>query len=124
MPYIMDNNETYSSIVHAKSISQFGISESKGLADESYGLSLSSHPYIHSHQGNYPRLFAWIMYELGAKNPLQQILITTFTVGLIAILLAFTFISKLANPWLAFIFCMVLISDYIFFSQWQITNLS
>lgn len=122
MPYVVDNNETYSSIIHAKSISQFGVSESKGLADEAYGPSLKAHPYVHSHQGNYPRLFAWIIYELGAKNPMQQILITTFTVGLAAILLAFAFISRIANTWFAFIFCLVLISDYVFFSQWQVVT--
>lgn len=122
MPYVMDNNETYSSIVHAKSISQFGVVKSKGLADESYGSSLSAHPYVHSHQGNYPRLFAWVIYELGATNPVQQILITTFTVGLAAILLAFSFISRIANPWFAFIFCLALLSDYVFFSQWQIVT--
>jgi hypothetical protein len=122
MPYVTDNNETYSSIVHAKSISQFGVSESKGLADESYGSSLKAHPYVHSHQGNYPRLFAWIIYELGATNPMQQIVITTFTVGLAAMLLVFTFISRIANPWFAFIFCLVLISDYVFFAQWQVVT--
>lgn len=122
MPFVTDNNETYSSIVHAKSISQFGVSKSYGLADEAYGPSLMAHPYVHSHQGNYPRLFAWIIYELGATNPMQQIVITTFTVGLVSILLAFTFISRIANPWFASIFCLVLLSDYVFFSQWQVVT--
>jgi hypothetical protein len=122
MPYVTDNNETYSSIIHAKSISQFGISKTYGLADEVFSPSSMAHPFVHSHQGNYPRLFAWVIYELGATNPMQQILITTFTVGLAALLLAFIFISRIANPWFALIFCLVLISDYVFFSQWQIVT--
>ena len=122
MPYVMDNNETYSSIVHAKSLNQFGVSSSKGLADEAYGSSPMAHPYVHSHQGNYPRLFAWVIYELGATNAVLQILITTFTVGLAAILIAFTFISRIANPRFALILCLVLISDYVFFSQWQVVT--
>jgi hypothetical protein len=122
MPYVMDNNETYSSIVHAKSIHQFGLSSSKGLADETYSSSPEAHPYVHSHQGNYPRLFAWLIYELGATNTVLQILITTFTIGLAAILIAFAFISRIANSCFALIFCLVLISDYVFFSQWQVVT--
>lgn len=122
MPYVMDNNETYSSIIHAKSIENFGISQSKGLADEVFSPHIAAHPYVHSHQGNYPRLYAWLIYKLGATTPAYQIVITTFTVGFAALLFAFGFFSRIANPCFSFIFCLVLLSDYIFFLQWQIVT--
>lgn len=122
MPYILDGNETYSSITHAKSISNFGILKSYGLADEVFSPSSMAHPFVHSHQGNYPRLFAWVIYELGARGPKEQILITTFTVGLAAILLAFVFLSRISNNLFALIACLTLVTDYIFFSQWQVVT--
>lgn len=120
IPYIIDNNETFSSLLHAKSIDSFGISKSKGLADEALGNDIDAHPYVHSHQGNYPRIFALIFYKLGAESPESQILITTFTIGLLSILVMFKFIELISNSRLAFIFSLVLISDYIFFAQSQI----
>lgn len=91
IPYVMDNNETYSSLVHATSIEKFGVSHSKGLADEVFSPHVSAHPYVHSHQGNYPRLYSWVIYKLGATTPAQQIVVTTFTIGLAALLFAFAF---------------------------------
>jgi hypothetical protein len=122
MPYTTDNNESYSSLVHAQSLSQFGITKSMGLADEALGLSPDAHPYVHSHQGNYPRIFAWIIYELGATTPSSQIVVTTFTVGLAAICLAFAFFSTIANPVFALLICLVYLTDYVFFSQWQVVT--
>ena len=58
LPYIFDNNESFSSIIHAKNLLQFDFLKSFGLADESYGVTESAHPYVYTHQGNFPRLFA------------------------------------------------------------------
>ncbi len=119
IPYSYDNNESYSSLIHASSISNFGIGESKGLADEAYGKSSAAHPFVHSHQGNYPRIYAWFLYELGATSVETQVLITTMTIGLISILLLYFFIANLSTPWLGLICALVFITDYIFFLQWQ-----
>src|SRR5690349_10946027 len=36
-PYVMDANESFSSLVHASNIFRFGLSQSFGLTDEAYG---------------------------------------------------------------------------------------
>ena len=122
MPYVMDNNESYSSVVHASSLSNFGLLETKGLADEALGQSADAHPYVHSHQGNYPRLFAWVIYELGATSVAEQIWVTTFSIGLFSIIFAFAFFSTISNPQFAMLCCLIFLTDYIFFVQWQVVT--
>src|SRR5687768_5338062 len=67
LPYVTDNNETFSSIVHAANIYHFGVAQTFGLTDEAYGLSAAAHPYVYTHQGNFPRFFALALYALGAR---------------------------------------------------------
>lgn len=119
MPFVMDANESYSSIVHAQSLSEYGISASFGLADEAYGFSRDAHPYVHSHQGNFPRLFAWLIYELGAKDVISQVAITTLTIGLGSFILLYKFIKNITNEALALVVCAIFLTDYVFFVQWQ-----
>src|SRR5438270_726866 len=37
MPYVMDNNETFSSLTHASNMFKFGVAKDFGLTDEAYG---------------------------------------------------------------------------------------
>jgi hypothetical protein len=122
MPYVMDNNESYSSVAHANSLSKFGLLETKGLADEALGQSANAHPYVHSHQGNFPRLFAWVIFELGATTVAEQIWVTTFSIGLFSIFFAFAFFSTISNPQFAMLCCLIFLTDYIFFVQWQVVT--
>jgi len=122
LPYIMDNNETFSSIIHAKSIYDFGLAKSFGLTDESYGINAESHPFVYTHQGNFPRFPALFLYALGAKSAESQILIHTFTIGLASIIMAYYFFSRHAQPLFALVACLVLITDYIFFVQWNVVT--
>ena len=122
MPYVMDNNESYSSVVHVNSLSKFGLLETRGLADEALGPSADAHPYVHSHQGNFPRLFAWIIFELGATTVAEQIWVTTFSIGLFSIIFAFAFFSSISNPPFAMLCCLIFLTDYIFFVQWQVVT--
>ena len=122
LPYIMDNNETFSSIIHAKSIYYFGLAKSFGLTDESYGINAASHPFVYTHQGNFPRFPALFLYALGANSAESQILIHTFTIGLASIVMAYYFFSRHAQPLFALVACLVLITDYIFFVQWNVVT--
>lgn len=121
-PYVMDNNESFSSLWHAYNLFNFDFFKSFGLADESFAYHQAAHPYVHTHQGNFPRLFALLIYLLGARSIESQILVTTFTVGLAAIFFAYHFFSKIANPLFALVCSLVLISDYILVGQWQIVT--
>src|ERR1700674_520128 len=73
LPYVMDNNESFSSLVHATNLDRFGFSSSFGLTDEAYGPNPAAHPYLHTHQGNFPRLFSFLIYKLGAHSVEAQI---------------------------------------------------
>jgi hypothetical protein len=122
LPFVMDSNEVFSSLVHAENTHHFGVAKSFGLADEAYGPNANGHPYIHSHQGNFPRLFAWLIYEVGARTPQSQIIATTLTVGLATVVLMFSFFSKVSSPRFAWVLCTVFMSDYLLFAQWQVVT--
>jgi hypothetical protein len=122
IPYVMDNNESFSSMWHAKNLFDYPISTSFGVTDESYGTTAAAHPYIYTHQGNFPRVFAYAIYLIGARSIESQILVTTFTVGAIATLFAYFFFARLVSSLFAFLACLVLITDYLLVAQWQIVT--
>ena len=122
LPYVMDNNESFSSLWHAANIYNFGITQTYGLADESFSPHAMAHPYVHTHQGNFPRLFAFLIYVIGARTVESQILITTFTVGLAAVALVYAFFARIATPLFAAIVCAVYMTDYVLFAQWHVVT--
>jgi len=120
-PYGLDNNESYSSWWHARSLYENGIALTKGLTDEVFAHHPEASPYIHSHQGNFPRLYTFLWYALGIRDIATHIWITTFTVGLAAIWFAFRFLSDLVRPGYAAIACGVMMTNYLLFAQWQVS---
>ena len=122
LPYVMDNNESFSSLWHAANLYDFGLSRSYGLADESFSPQAAAHPYVHTHQGNFPRLFAFLIYALGARTIESQIVITTLTVGLMAIWLVWSFFARVATPLFATLVCVVFMTDYVLFAQWHVVT--
>ena len=118
LPYVFDNNESFSAFIHGSNLYHFGLSESFGLTDEAYGPEQAAHPYVYTHQGNLPRLFAFLMYALGLKTVESQILISTFTVGLGSILLAWLFFFRLAGRAVANFTVLLLMTEYILMTQW------
>lgn len=120
-PYVLDNNESYSSWWHARSLYENGVAHTKGLTDEVFSTSPAASPYVHTHQGNFPRLFTFLLYSVGFRSIAAQIWITTFTVGLAGIYFAFRFLSGLANPRYATIACLVMMTNYLLFAQWQVS---
>lgn len=122
LPYVMDNNESFSAFWHARNLFEFGLGKSFGLADESFAYFSAAHPFVHTHQGNFPRLFALLIYALGARTIESQIVITTFTIGLLAVYFAFHFFAKITNPIFALLTCLILITDYVLVAQWQVVT--
>ncbi|HVT73238.1 MAG TPA: fibronectin type III domain-containing protein [Lacunisphaera sp.] len=119
-PYGLDNNESYSCWWHARSLVKNGLAHTKGLTDEVFSPEHAASPYIHSHQGNFPRLFTVGLYAVGIRSIAAEIWITTFTVGLAGLYLAYRFLADLANPRFAVIACLVMMSNYLLFAQWQV----
>jgi len=120
-PYVLDNNESYSSWWHARSLFENGVAQTKGLTDEVFSTSPAASPNIHSHQGNLPRLFTFLLYAAGCRSIGLHIWITTFTVGLAGIYFAFRFLAGLANRRFAALACLVMITNYLLFAQWQVS---
>ena len=115
-PYGSDNNESFSNFWHAHSLYHNGIAHTKGLADEVFSPRPEASPYVHTHQGNFPRLFAFVLYAAGARSVESQIWLTTFTIGLAAIWLAFCFLRAAANERFAAVVCLLLeMTDYVLF---------
>jgi hypothetical protein len=122
LPYVLDNNESFSSLWHAYNLVHFDIAKSMGLADETFAYHAAAHPVVHTHQGNFPRLFAALIFVLGATSAQSQIVVTTFTVGLAGVVLAYVFFTRIADPLLAVLFCLILMTDYILVGQWQVVT--
>ena len=122
LPYVMDNNESFSAFWHASNIYNFGVSQTFGLTDESFSPHPEAHPYVHTHQGNFPRVFAYLIYVLGARTIEEQIAVTTFTIGVLTIFFAYHYFARISSPLFAFIVCAVLLTDYIFYAQWNVVT--
>jgi hypothetical protein len=122
IPYVMDNNETFSALNHARNLWNFDFFQSFGLADEAVSPFPAAHPMVHTHQGNFPRLFSFLLFALGARTAESQIWITTFTVGLASVLMAKSFFRRLAGDLFATVATLMLITDYLLFAQWQVNT--
>jgi len=122
LPYAIDNNESFSSLWHARNLATIGLSETKGLADEVFSFAPSASPYVHTHQGNFPRLFAFLLYILGIRTIEGQIVVTTLSVGLLSIWFAHRFLVSITTPLFAGVACVILITDYALFGQWQMNT--
>src|SRR4051812_7567702 len=51
LPYVMDNNESFSTLWHAENLYKYGPAKTYGLADETFSPEEPAHPYVHTHQG-------------------------------------------------------------------------
>jgi hypothetical protein len=122
LPYVFDNNESFSAFVHAQNLYRFGLEQSFGLTDEAYGPNPAAHPYIYTHQGNFPRLFAFLLYAAGLRTVESQILVSTFTIGFGSIVLAWTFFRRLAGRAMGNIAAVLLMTDYILSAQWLVNS--
>lgn len=122
LPYVLDNNETYSSLVHAYNMYFGDWSKSFGLTDEAFSPDPAAHPMIHTHQGNWPRIYAFILFALGARTAESQIFIHVFTIGAISIWLLYRYFAKFINNKFAFIASIVFMTDYVLFAQWQVVT--
>lgn len=122
LPYVTDNNESFSSLWHAANLYNYGIGTTFGVTDEAYGFDPAAHPYVYTHQGNFPRLFALAIYALGAKSIEAQVVITTFAIGGMALFLAYVFFAKHVSPLFAVVACVLMITDYVLVAQWQVVT--
>src|SRR5258708_5762305 len=112
LPYAIDNNESFSSLWHARNLHNISWGLTKGLTDEVASRDPAASPFIHTHQGNFPRFFSYFLYLLGARSVEAQIALTTFTVGLLAIWFAYRLLRTIGPPSCAALACLALITDY------------
>lgn len=122
VPYVMDGNETFSVWWHSHNLYTFSFGKSFGLTDESFSFSESAHPFFHTHQGNMPRLFGFLIYALGARTIESQVLVTTVIIGNLTLFFCYASIASLTRPVIAFVFSVFLFSDYLLFAQWHVVT--
>ncbi|MGE3910173.1 MAG: hypothetical protein AB7K36_12515 [Chloroflexota bacterium] len=122
LPFITDANENFSVMWHSRNMAELPFASFYWLTDEAYGLDPASHPYVHTHQGNVPRLFGYLLYILGAHLVEAQIVVTTFTIGTLTVFLLYHVFSQLAGPRFACLAACVFMTDYLFFTQWQVVT--
>src|SRR5258708_16283131 len=120
LPYTFDINESFSAFWHARNMYEYGIANSSGLADEAFSYDAAAHPYVYTHAGASPRLFAYVLYLLGIRTVELQIAVTVFTVGLLAFWFAYRFLAEVSTRLYAVVACLLLMTDYIMFAQWHI----
>lgn len=122
LPFITDNNETFSSLAHASNIYNFGFRGTYGLTDETISPFAAAGPYVYTHMGNFPRFFALLIYALGARTPEAQIIVTAATVGAGGFFLAFHFFSRRVGVAFAVVYCLLFVTDYLMVLQWQVVT--
>jgi hypothetical protein len=122
LPYVTDNNESFSMFVHANNMIRFGFWHGALLSDEAYGRQSEAHPYVYTHEGNFPRFFVYVLMRLGIIRIEWQIAITAVLVGSATIYLCFQFFSRSVSDLFAFIVCTVFATDYLLFMQWEVNT--
>jgi hypothetical protein len=122
IPYVMDNNETFSALNHAYNLWHFDFFKSYGLTDEAMSPDPAAHPVVHTHQGNFPRLFAFLLFALGARSPESQIWLTAMSIGAASVVMAYVFFRRLGGRLFAGIAMALLLTDYLMFAQWQVNT--
>jgi hypothetical protein len=120
LPFTFDNNESFSAYWHARNMYEYGIASSSGLPDESLSNDAAAHPYLYTHAGASPRLFAYVLYVLGVRTVQLQIAVTAFTIGLLAFWFVYRFLADISTRLYAVVACLLLMTDYIMFAQWHI----
>ena len=122
LPFILDNNESFSSMWHGRHLALEGGRQTAWLADEVFSPHPEAHPYVHTHQGNFPRLFVMVLYLAGARTVEAQTLVTMLTVGVLAVLFLYRFFERVAGPRFALLCGIVFLTDYLLFAQWHLVT--
>jgi len=122
VPFVTDGNENFSMLLHAANMYHFPLADTFGLSDEALSQDAAAHPYVYTHQGNFPRLFSFALYVLGATTVESQIIITTFTLGLLSVLLMYSYIRAISSSAFATLAVVVFLTDYLLFAQWQVNT--
>lgn len=119
LPYVSDGNESFSTYTHAQNMLRFGLWSTVGLTDEANSPDPGAHPYVYTHQGNFPRFISWILLLVGIQPIEWHIALVSLVVGLASTYLCYRFFSVAAGGSFALISCAVLWTDYLLFVQWQ-----
>lgn len=123
VPYVVDGNESFSTYNHAANLLRFGPAATMGLTDEASTFApAAAHPYVYTHQGNMPRIAAYILLLLRVQPLILNVAAISLIAGTAATALCFRFFARAATPVFAAIVCLVLWTDYLMFVQWQVNS--
>jgi hypothetical protein len=119
VPYVTDNNESFSAAIHARNMVGYGLGNAMGLADEATSASRAAHPYVYTHGGNFPRLPVYLITRLGLARIEWQIVALSLAIGSATVYLCFGFFSTIGDDLLAFLVSSVFVTDYVLFMEWE-----
>ncbi len=122
LPYVTDGNESFSAYRHARSLLQWGPTLAMGLTDEATTDERAGHPYIYTHEGNFPRFFSTVLLLLRIDAIEWHIVLASLLVGGASAYLCFRLFSRVAGGLFALIACAVFWTDYLLFVQWQVNT--
>ena len=113
-PYVTDGNESFSMLVHASNLYHFSALDDFRAVGQ--GLQCESPRRIRKFtriRETSPRLFSLGLYVFGARGIESQIVITTFTIGLLSVWLIFVLRHRY-EPGFAMAATSVFMTDYLF----------
>ena len=117
--YSFDSNESFSSLWHSYSLLNYDFSLHKGLADEAFSPASEAHSFVHTHQGNVPRLLGAILIKIGFASIQSHIIITFLLLGMPALYFCIRLLEDLSKSKLyTFITTIFLITNFALFFQW------
>tara|TARA_B100000767_G_scaffold275422_1_gene312284 strand:+ start:2936 stop:5068 length:2133 start_codon:yes stop_codon:yes gene_type:complete len=117
--YGFDSNETFSSIWHSFNFLNYSFDLHKGLADETFSNLASAHSFIHTHQGNVPRILGILLILIGFESVQSHVIITFLILGLPTFYFLIKLLHKISNSKeYTYISIIFLFTNYILFFQW------
>lgn len=122
LPYVTDNNESFSTLVHARNVMRFGVGVTAGLTDEANSPDRAAHPYLYTHEGNFPRIPALGLLLAGINRVEWQITVLAIVVGSLTTYLCFAVLSRIGGDLFAFLAVLIFGTDYLLYVQWQVNT--
>ncbi len=122
LPYITDNNESFSTFIHANNMLRFGFWSTAGLTDEANSSDKTAHPYVYTHEGNFPRFPVLGLLLLGINRLEWQITALALILGSLSLYFCYEVFSRIGGDLFAFLVAAFFSTDYLLYVQWQVNT--
>lgn len=122
IPYLFDNNESFTTYLHAQNLLEYGFSKTAGLADESTSNLLEGHPFLYTHAGTFPRFVSYILLVFTIDSLKLHILILSILVVSISNVIFFTSVIQYFDRYISTFVLMAINLNYVYIFQWNVNT--